>query len=56
VILISQDLDEILEISNKVAFLSEGGLSKPIDSEKANMSEIGALMGGLSKEDVISNG
>ena len=53
IILISQDLDELLEISNKVAFLSEGTLSKPIDTEEAVISEIGAIMGGLTEKEAI---
>ena len=50
VILISQDLDEILEISNKMAFLSEGNLSEPVDTSNADISDIGAIMGGLTKK------
>ena len=53
IILISQDLDELLEISNKLAFLSEGTLSKPIDTEEAVISEIGAIMGGLTEKEAI---
>ena len=51
VILISQDLDELLEISNKVAFLTNGLLSTPAETTDIKSSEIGALMGGLSEEE-----
>ena len=48
IILISQDLDEILEISNKVAFLTSGNLSTPTNTEDIKADEIGAIMGGIS--------
>ena len=47
-ILISQDLDEILEISNKVAFLTNGNLSIPTNTMDIKTDEIGAIMGGIS--------
>ncbi|OUX41275.1 hypothetical protein CBE37_05230, partial [bacterium TMED277] len=51
VILISQDLDELLEITNRIAFLSEGTLSKPIETSNAVVSDIGAIMGGLVEKE-----
>ena len=48
IILISQDLDEILEISNKVAFLTNGNLSIPTNTMDIKTDEIGAIMGGIS--------
>ena len=48
IILISQDLDEILEISNKVAFLTNGKLSIPTNTMDIKTDEIGAIMGGIS--------
>ena len=53
VILISQDLDELLEISNKVAFLTNGLLSIPTETKNIKSSEIGALMGGLRAGETI---
>ena len=49
IILISQDLDEILEISNKVAFLNNGNLSRPTNTADIKSDEIGAIMGGISE-------
>ena len=49
IILISQDLDEILEISNKVAFLTNGNLSKPTNTSDIKSDEIGAIMGGINE-------
>ena len=48
VILISQDLDELLEISTKLAFLTKGSLSVPTNTADIKTDEIGAIMGGVS--------
>ena len=49
IILISQDLDEILEISTKVAFLTNGSLSVPTNTADIKTDKIGAIMGGVSE-------
>ncbi len=46
VLVISQDLDEILEISDRVAVISKGRLSQPRDARGITRGEIGLLMGG----------
>ncbi len=46
VLVISQDLDEILEISDRVAVISKGQLSDPRDVRGITREEIGLLMGG----------
>jgi ABC-type uncharacterized transport system ATPase subunit len=46
VLMISQDLDEILEISDRVAVISKGHLSEPRDAHTVTREEIGLLMGG----------
>jgi ABC-type uncharacterized transport system ATPase subunit len=46
VLVISQDLDEILEISDRVAVISKGRLSSPRDAHGITREEIGLLMGG----------
>jgi simple sugar transport system ATP-binding protein len=46
VLVISQDLDEILEISDRVAVISKGHLSAPHDAQGITREEIGLLMGG----------
>ncbi|MCF6271836.1 MAG: ABC transporter ATP-binding protein [Rhodobacteraceae bacterium] len=46
VIVISQDLDELMEMSDTFAVLSEGRLSKPQPSEGLTIEEIGLMMGG----------
>jgi ABC-type uncharacterized transport system ATPase subunit len=46
VLMISQDLDEILEISDRVAVISKGHLSEPRDAHGITREEIGLLMAG----------
>jgi simple sugar transport system ATP-binding protein len=53
VLLISLDLDEILEISDRIAVLYEGKIMGIFDREHANIDEIGLLMGG--KKDTIDS-
>jgi ABC-type uncharacterized transport system ATPase subunit len=49
VLMISQDLDEILEISDRVAVISKGHLSEPREARKITREEIGLLMGGAGE-------
>lgn len=46
VVVISQDLDELLEISDRFAALNEGRLSAPRPTPGLKMEEIGLMMGG----------
>ncbi|MFZ1679824.1 MAG: ABC transporter ATP-binding protein [Rhizobiaceae bacterium] len=46
VLVISQDLDELFEISDAIAVMHNGGLSKPIPIAEATFEKIGLLMGG----------
>ncbi len=45
-LVISQDLDEIFEIANRIAVISRGHLSPSYDSNGMTMERIGLLMGG----------
>ena len=47
VVVISQDLDELMAISNRLAVLNVGELSKPVDTARVSVEEIGLLMGGV---------
>jgi len=47
VLLISQDLDEILQICDRIAVLSEGRLSAARPTSEVTVAELGLLMGGL---------
>jgi len=46
VIVISQDLDELMEISDRFAALNEGRLSDPRPAQGLTVDEIGLMMGG----------
>jgi ABC-type uncharacterized transport system ATPase subunit len=46
VVCISQDLDELMEISNRFAALNEGRLSEPRPAQGLTVEEIGLMMGG----------
>ena len=46
VLVISQDLDELFEISDAIAVMHNGELSKPIPRAEATYERIGLLMGG----------
>ncbi len=50
VLLISEDLDEILMISDRIGVIYEGKIVNVIDRENANRNEIGLLMAGINKE------
>jgi len=56
VIVISQDLDEIFEISDVISVMSDGHLSKPEDASNMTREEIGLLMGGMADNDMDSAG
>jgi ABC-type uncharacterized transport system ATPase subunit len=46
VLVVSQDLDELMEMSDTFAVLAEGRLSKPQPAEGLSIEEIGLMMGG----------
>ena len=45
-VVISQDLDELMEISDRFAALNEGRLSEPRPAQGLSVEEIGLMMGG----------
>ncbi len=49
VLMISQDLDEILEISDRISVISKGQLSPPRDAHGITREEIGLLMAGMGE-------
>jgi simple sugar transport system ATP-binding protein len=46
VLVISQDLDELFEISDAIAVMHNGAMSKPVPIAEATYESIGLLMGG----------
>lgn len=47
IVVISQDLDELLNLCDTLAVISEGKLSNPMKVSEADIEEIGLLMGGV---------
>lgn len=47
VVVISQDLDELMEISDRIAVINVGHLSEPRPTKSVTVEEIGLLMGGI---------
>tara|TARA_B100000029_G_C17543054_1_gene947414 strand:+ start:323 stop:1855 length:1533 start_codon:yes stop_codon:yes gene_type:complete len=50
VILISQDLEEIFLISDKIAVINSGQISKPFYKDDISIEDVGLLMGGVNLE------
>ncbi|MBV2144385.1 ABC transporter ATP-binding protein [Falsochrobactrum sp. TDYN1] len=48
VLVISQDLDELFEISDRIAVVNHGRLSEPMPIGEVTLERIGLLMGGVS--------
>jgi simple sugar transport system ATP-binding protein len=52
VLVISQDLDELLEIADRIAVIFHGTLSAPLDAAAATREKLGLLMGGSNADDL----
>jgi len=50
VLVISQDLDELAEIADRIAVMFHGKLSAPLDAAAATRERLGLLMGGAAPE------
>ena len=50
VVVISQDLDELMEISDRFTALNEGRLAEPVPTQGLDVETIGLMMGGGEKE------
>ncbi len=48
VLVISQDLDELAEIADRIAVMFHGHLSEPLEAASATREKVGLLMGGSS--------
>jgi general nucleoside transport system ATP-binding protein len=51
VVIISQDLDEIFVLADRIAVIAGGRLSDPIPTREATIESIGRLMGGTSSNE-----
>jgi simple sugar transport system ATP-binding protein len=56
IVVISQDLDELMEISDRFAALNEGRLSAPNPTHELTVDEIGLMMGGAHDMEVAHAG
>ena len=50
-ILISADLEEIMQLSDRVAVMFGGKIVGILKKEEAELEKIGLLMGGITKEE-----
>lgn len=50
ILLISEELDEIFSLSDRIAVISEGQIMGVVDSEDAHIDEIGMMMTGMKLE------
>jgi ABC-type uncharacterized transport system ATPase subunit len=50
IVVISQDLDELLALCDRIAIIAGGRLSPPRPTDQVTMAEIGLLMGGMRDE------
>jgi general nucleoside transport system ATP-binding protein len=50
VLVTSQDLDELIEIADRIAVMFHGRLSVPLATAEASREKLGLLMGGSSLE------
>ncbi|MEB3766986.1 ABC transporter ATP-binding protein [Acinetobacter sp. MD2] len=49
ILVVSEELEELFEISDRIAVLAEGRLSKPMLTQSTNAEKIGLLMSGLGQ-------
>lgn len=52
ILLISEDLDELLSISDRIAVLYEGRIMGVVDAREASIEELGLMMAGSAEEEV----
>lgn len=50
VLLVSLELDEILDLSDRIAIINHGELVGIVDAKKTNENEVGLMMAGISKK------
>lgn len=51
VIVISQDLDELMEVSDNFCALNEGRLTRPRPAKRLTVEEIGLMLGGMEEQE-----
>ncbi|MDY8108629.1 ABC transporter ATP-binding protein [Fulvimarina sp. 2208YS6-2-32] len=53
ILVVSQDLDELLQLSDRLAVINGGALSQAMDVKTVSIETVGLLMGGVHGEDGI---
>ena len=53
IVVISEDLDEILALSDRVVVMFEGEIVADLDSAECSVSELGLLMGGVKRRGTL---
>jgi simple sugar transport system ATP-binding protein len=53
VVIISQDLDEIFALADRIAVIAGGHVSDPVATREATIESIGRLMGGARTEPLV---
>jgi simple sugar transport system ATP-binding protein len=56
ILLISEDLDEILAIADRVAVIYEGRVTEPVAAAQADVADLGLLMTGAAPQGDLSGG
>ena len=54
VLLVSLEMDEVLDVSDRILVMYEGGIVGELDPKKTNPEEIGLFMAGAKREEVPS--
>jgi simple sugar transport system ATP-binding protein len=54
VVIISQDLDEIFVLADRIAVIAGGRISEPVPTRDATIESIGRLMGGTAATDAVT--
>lgn len=55
VLLVSYELDEIMQLSDRIAVLHDGKISGEVNPEDTNDTELGLLMTGIKKEGAVND-
>ena len=53
VLIISQDLDEIFVLADRIAVIAGGRVSDPVPTREATVEAIGCLMGGTAVREMV---
>ena len=56
VVVISQDLDELLALCDRISVINRGSLSEAMPVDQASIERLGLLMGGVTDSDPIAGG